>query len=76
MLARVFSCAVIGLDGGVRHVKGVLPMAALARQEGCQIVVVPVVNAPGRSAHHTISHVRLVCSGYLPKSGEISLAHQ
>ena len=31
----------LSLDGGVRHVKGVLPMAALARQEGYRTVIVP-----------------------------------
>jgi magnesium chelatase family protein len=35
----------LSLDGGVRHVKGVLPMAALARQEGYQTVIVPAVDA-------------------------------
>src|SRR3972149_351600 len=90
MLARVFSCAVIGLegvvvevevdpanglpiargvllasgqlppgdlesalvvgelslDGSVRHVRGVLPVAALARQLGYQRVFVPQADAP------------------------------
>jgi len=36
----------LSLDGGVRHVKGVLPMAALARQEGYHTVIVPAVDAP------------------------------
>jgi len=36
----------LSLDGGVRHVKGVLPMAALARQEGYKTVIVPEVDAP------------------------------
>ena len=35
----------LSLDGGVRHVKGVLPMAALARKEGYQTVIVPEVDA-------------------------------
>jgi len=35
----------LSLDGGVRHVKGVLPMAALARAEGVRTVVVPAVDA-------------------------------
>jgi magnesium chelatase family protein len=35
----------LSLDGGVRHVKGVLPMAALARQEGYRTVIVPEVDA-------------------------------
>jgi len=36
----------LSLDGGVRHVAGVLPMAALAREEGFQRVYVPAVDAP------------------------------
>jgi len=36
----------LSLDGGLRHVKGVLPMAALARQEGYKTVIVPAVDAP------------------------------
>jgi magnesium chelatase family protein len=36
----------LSLDGGVRHVKGVLPMAALAREEGYKTVIVPEVDAP------------------------------
>ncbi len=35
----------LSLDGTVRHVKGVLPMAALARQEGYARVIVPAVDA-------------------------------
>jgi len=36
----------LSLDGSVRHVKGVLPMAALAREEGYKRVIVPEVDAP------------------------------
>ena len=36
----------LSLDGTVRHVRGVLPMAAFARQEGFQRVYVPEVDAP------------------------------
>ncbi len=42
-------CLVIGelsLDGSVRHVRGVLPMAAMARQQGFKTVFVPQVDAP------------------------------
>jgi magnesium chelatase family protein len=35
----------LSLDGTVRHVRGVLPMAAIARQEGYQRVFVPQVDA-------------------------------
>ncbi len=36
----------LSLDGSVRHVKGVLPMAALAREVGYKRVIVPEVDAP------------------------------
>lgn len=35
----------LSLDGSVRHVRGVLPMAAVARQEGFKRVFVPAVDA-------------------------------
>jgi magnesium chelatase family protein len=35
----------LSLDGAVRHTKGLLPMAALARAEGFKQVIVPEVNA-------------------------------
>ncbi len=36
----------LSLDGSVRHVRGVLPMAALAREKGFQRIFVPEVDAP------------------------------
>ena len=36
----------LSLDGSVRHVRGVLPMAALARAEGFERIFVPEVDAP------------------------------
>jgi magnesium chelatase family protein len=42
------SCMVLGelsLDGSVRHVRGVLPMAAMARQEGYKRIYVPITDA-------------------------------
>jgi magnesium chelatase family protein len=42
------ACMVVGelsLDGSVRHVRGVLPIAALARQEGFKRIYVPVADA-------------------------------
>ncbi len=35
----------LSLDGGVRHVRGVLPMAAVARSQGFQRVFVPQIDA-------------------------------
>lgn len=36
----------LSLDGSVRHARGVLPMAAVARQEGYKRIFVPAVDAP------------------------------
>ncbi len=36
----------LSLDGSVRHVRGVLPMTALARSAGYRIVLVPEADAP------------------------------
>ena len=36
----------LSLDGGVRHVRGVLPMAAIAREAGFKRFYVPEVDAP------------------------------
>ncbi len=36
----------LSLDGSVRHVRGVLPMAAVARQAGYARVIVPAADAP------------------------------
>ncbi len=36
----------LSLDGSVRHVRGVLPMAALAREQGFKRLYVPVMDAP------------------------------
>ncbi len=45
---RLENAIVVGelsLDGAVRHTKGILPMAALARSGGYQRIIVPAVNA-------------------------------
>ncbi|RME06442.1 MAG: ATP-binding protein [Anaerolineae bacterium] len=36
----------LSLDGSARHVRGILPMAALARQEGYRHIFVPAADAP------------------------------
>ncbi len=36
----------LSLDGSVRHVRGILPMAALAREQGYKKIFVPAVDAP------------------------------
>jgi len=45
---RIDGALVVGelsLDGALRHTKGLLPMAALARAEGFKQVIVPEINA-------------------------------
>ena len=36
----------VSLDGSVRHVRGVLPMAAIAREKGYHRIIVPAIDAP------------------------------
>ena len=45
-LDRAMVIGELSLDGSLRHVAGVLPMAALAREEGFERVYVPAVDAP------------------------------
>ncbi|MBC8333490.1 MAG: YifB family Mg chelatase-like AAA ATPase [Anaerolineae bacterium] len=45
-VARAMMIGELSLDGGVRHVRGVLSMAALARAEGFKRIFVPEVDAP------------------------------
>ncbi len=45
---KLADCLVVGevsLDGSVRHVRGVLPMAAIARERGYKRIIVPQVDA-------------------------------
>ena len=44
-LDKTLALGELSLDGSVRHVRGVLPMAALARQEAFERVLVPVEDA-------------------------------
>jgi len=46
MLDRFWLTGELALDGTVRPVNGVLPMAMKAREEGCDGVLVPADNAP------------------------------
>ncbi len=45
-LEGALSIGELSLDGTVRHVRGVLPMAAVARQQGFKRVFVPAIDAP------------------------------
>jgi len=44
-VSRTLLLGELSLDGGLRHTNGILPMVALARQEGFASVIVPDVNA-------------------------------
>ena len=60
----------LSLDGSLRHTAGILPMVALARDEGCTQVFVPAVDAaeaalvegvtvlPAESLAQAVSHLR------------------
>ncbi len=45
MLEKSLVVGELSLDGTLRHVRGVLPMAALARQEGFQRLIVPAIDS-------------------------------
>jgi magnesium chelatase family protein len=45
LLEKTLMVGELSLDGSLRHVRGVLPMAALARQEGFLRIIVPEINA-------------------------------
>lgn len=45
-LEKTLALGELSLDGSVRHVRGVLPMAALARKEGFSRLLVPAEDAP------------------------------
>jgi magnesium chelatase family protein len=45
LLEKTLVVGELSLDGTLRHVRGVLPMAALARAQGFQRLIVPEVNA-------------------------------
>ena len=45
LLEKTLVVGELSLDGTLRHVRGVLPMAALAREQGFKRLIVPEVNA-------------------------------
>ena len=68
----------LGLDGSLRPVSGVLPMALAAKREGIQALFVPEENAPEATlargpAIYPIKNVRQLAAGL---NGEIQLQEQ
>ena len=61
----------LSLDGGVRHVSGVLPMASLAKQQGFTTLFVPANDAPAAAllAVVTVSPVASLLQLVDPLSG-------
>jgi len=45
-LEQIMAVGELSLDGSVRHVRGVLPMAVVAREQGIRTLLVPQVDAP------------------------------
>ncbi len=45
-LEQIMAVGELSLDGSVRHVRGVLPMAVVARERGIRALFVPAVDAP------------------------------
>ncbi len=66
----------LGLDGGVRHTEGVLPMAAVARQHGLTTLYVPVEDAAEASLVEgiTVIPVRSLAELLAHISGERPIA--
>ncbi|MGQ9927314.1 MAG: YifB family Mg chelatase-like AAA ATPase [Chloroflexaceae bacterium] len=66
----------LGLDGGVRHIEGVLPMAAVARQHGLTTLYVPVEDAAEASLVQgiTVIPVRSLVELLAHISGERTIA--
>ena len=55
----------LSLDGSVRHVRGVLPMAALARQQGIKRLFVPQVDAAEAALLPNLEVFPVACLGDL-----------
>lgn len=82
-LQGVLAVGELSLDGSLRHVRGVLPMAALAKSKGFKRLVVPVMDAaeaalipdlqviPVSSLTNLINHL----SGVVPITPQDHLAH-
>jgi len=68
----------LSLDGGVRHARGVLPMAALARQEGFKRIFVPEGDAAEAALIPDLEVIPVpsLAALYLHLSGQAALAPQ
>ena len=75
MLEKSLVVGELSLDGTLRHVRGVLPMAALARQEGFQRLIVPAIDAVEAALIPDIEIVAVESLHQLSEwaNGEISL---
>ncbi len=66
----------LGLDGGVRHIDGILPLLISAREQGCKKVVIPDANKAEASFIDglTIIPVKSLseCAAYLQKQAELA----
>ena len=63
--ARVLFLGELALDGSLRHTHGMLPMVALARQEGLERVYVPAVDAAEASLIDGIEVIGVTSLGQL-----------
>src|SRR5574341_831254 len=68
----------LSLDGGVRHARGVLPMAAVARQEGFKRIFVPESDAAEAALIPDLEVIPVpsLAALYLHLSGQATLAQQ
>jgi magnesium chelatase family protein len=68
----------LSLDGGVRHVRGVLPMAALARQQGFTRLFAPQVDAAEAALLPGLDVFPVSCLGdlFAHLSGEVPISPQ
>ena len=68
----------LSLDGSVRHIRGVLPMAAVARAQGFKRIFVPVEDAPEAAIFPDVEviPVNSLAALYLHLTGENIIAAQ
>lgn len=66
----------LGLDGGVRHIDGILPVLISAREQGCKKIVLPESNSAEASFIEGLEIIPvkslIECTAYLTKQTEIA----